>query len=69
MNSTVEFQESRIDKYLQQIQPYRFNQEQGFDLLMRNYKGLCKRAGVPMEQLDKETNPLEKLLGEDVYKQ
>ncbi|MFQ6625972.1 hypothetical protein Gotur_006058 [Gossypium turneri] len=45
---------------------------------MRNCKGmweitiegrLCKRAGVPMEQLDKETNPLEKLLGEDVYKQ
>ncbi|MFQ6625978.1 hypothetical protein Gotur_005597 [Gossypium turneri] len=28
----------------------------------------CKRAGVPIEQLDKEMNPSKKLLGDDVYK-
>ncbi|MBA0756570.1 hypothetical protein Gogos_021884 [Gossypium gossypioides] len=29
---------------------------------------LCKRGVVPMEQLDKEMNPLKKLLGDYVYK-
>ncbi|MBA0877828.1 hypothetical protein Goshw_016466 [Gossypium schwendimanii] len=28
---------------------------------------LCKRIRVPMEQLDKEMNPLKKLLGDDMY--
>ncbi|MBA0772205.1 hypothetical protein Gotri_007621 [Gossypium trilobum] len=28
---------------------------------------LCKRIGVPMEQLDKEMNPPKKLLGDDMY--
>ncbi|KAH1106995.1 hypothetical protein J1N35_010763 [Gossypium stocksii] len=30
---------------------------------------MCKRVGVPMEQMDKEMNPPKKLLGYDIYKQ
>ncbi|MBA0777653.1 hypothetical protein Gotri_005648 [Gossypium trilobum] len=29
---------------------------------------LCKRVGATMEWMDKEINPLKKLLGDDVYK-
>ncbi|MBA0833897.1 hypothetical protein Goarm_006308 [Gossypium armourianum] len=37
---TIEFEEGDMDKYLQQLQLYTFTQEQGFDLLIRNYKGI-----------------------------
>ncbi|MBA0879769.1 hypothetical protein Goshw_004891 [Gossypium schwendimanii] len=40
---SIEFQESDIDKYLQQLQPYTFSQEQGFDPLMRNCKALKEK--------------------------
>ncbi|MFQ6640614.1 hypothetical protein Gotur_016387 [Gossypium turneri] len=40
----VEFQEGDMDKYLQQLQPYTFIKEQGFDPLMRNCKGIWKNA-------------------------
>ncbi|KAH1055811.1 hypothetical protein J1N35_033876 [Gossypium stocksii] len=33
-----------MDKYLQQLQPYTFIQEQGFDPLMRNCKGIWENA-------------------------
>ncbi|MBA0777667.1 hypothetical protein Gotri_005662 [Gossypium trilobum] len=41
---TIEFQESDMDKYLQQLQPYTFIQEHGFDLLMRNCKGIWENT-------------------------
>lgn len=41
-SSSFEFEESDMDMYLQQFQPYTFIQEQGFDLLMRNCKGIWK---------------------------
>ncbi|MBA0626213.1 hypothetical protein Godav_003920 [Gossypium davidsonii] len=41
---SIEFQEIDIDKYLQQPQPYTFIQEQGFDPVMRNYKGVWEIA-------------------------
>lgn len=44
MNQSIEFQENIIDKYLQQLQPYTFIQEQGFDPLMRNCKGVWEIA-------------------------
>ncbi|MBA0804941.1 hypothetical protein Gohar_004493 [Gossypium harknessii] len=162
MNLSIEFQKNNVDRYLQQLQPYTFIQEQTFDPLMRNCNGiweiaterewtnfylpleeptiipivqefylalkereetrpfyelrsfvkvkgvkflvtkinlkefrnidmekilrfltegkeekgifflhliteLCKKIGVPMEQLDKEMNPPKKLLGDDMY--
>ncbi|MBA0694013.1 hypothetical protein Goari_004348 [Gossypium aridum] len=36
----IEFQEIDMDKYLQQLQPYTFIQEHGFDPLLRNCKGI-----------------------------
>ncbi|MBA0809388.1 hypothetical protein Gohar_025047 [Gossypium harknessii] len=41
---TVEFQEGDMDKYLQQLQSYTFIQEQGFNPLMRNCKGIWENA-------------------------
>ncbi|MFQ6667550.1 hypothetical protein Gotur_033523 [Gossypium turneri] len=29
---------------------------------------MCKRVGVPMEQMDKEMNLPKKLIGDDIYK-
>ncbi|MBA0776355.1 hypothetical protein Gotri_011360 [Gossypium trilobum] len=40
----IEFQEGDMDKYLQQLQSYTFIQEQGFDPLMRNCKGIWENA-------------------------
>ncbi|MBA0809235.1 hypothetical protein Gohar_024906 [Gossypium harknessii] len=40
----IEFQEGDMDNYLQQLQSYTFIQEQGFDPLMRNCKGIWENA-------------------------
>ncbi|MBA0562733.1 hypothetical protein Golob_007756 [Gossypium lobatum] len=40
----VELQEGDMDKYLQKLQPYTFIQEQGFNPLMRNCKGIWENA-------------------------
>ncbi|MBA0655804.1 hypothetical protein Goklo_008233 [Gossypium klotzschianum] len=44
MNPSIEFQKSNVDRYLQQLQPYTFIQEQTFDPLMRNCKGIWEIA-------------------------
>ncbi|MBA0864806.1 hypothetical protein Goshw_006358 [Gossypium schwendimanii] len=41
---SIEFQESDMDKYLQQLQLYAFIQERGFDLLMRSCKRIWENA-------------------------
>ncbi|MBA0695897.1 hypothetical protein Goari_002494, partial [Gossypium aridum] len=40
----IEFQEGDMEKYLQQLQLYIFIQEQEFDHLMRNCKGMWDNA-------------------------
>ncbi|MBA0848292.1 hypothetical protein Goshw_000128 [Gossypium schwendimanii] len=40
----IVFQEGNLDKYLQQLQSYTFIQEQGFDPLVRNCKGILENA-------------------------
>ncbi|MBA0866895.1 hypothetical protein Goshw_025429 [Gossypium schwendimanii] len=40
----IEFQKGDMDKYLQQLQSYTFIQEQGFDPLMSNCKGIWENV-------------------------